>query len=284
MSNPKASRFGGLRSAFRGHQSSEDLLRTPSQQELADMGSRTNLNGPNGAPTMGIDMSKGRTEDGRTYCGGRMNKRQFILLMVAIGFLLLLVIIAVVVAATLASRSNASSSTDPGLNNNNGIVLTTTSTITVEITTTTSTTVAITTTTKSPATTTKSTTTRTTATPKVYPVTTNGMCGVMQSTWSIANCGGTCQQAYGTCGGVFTNYTRSSVRLASTRNATIVGDYSGDWGVSTCKTAGTVAITFEDGPGPYTAKVLDDLKTAGIKATFFVTTNYTDSIYNYNIT
>ena len=41
-----------------------------------------------------------------------------------------------------------------------------------------------------------------------------------------------------------------------------------------CMCAQTVALTFDDAPDPTnTAKVLDALRDAGIKATFFVNTN-----------
>ena len=39
---------------------------------------------------------------------------------------------------------------------------------------------------------------------------------------------------------------------------------------------GTIYLTFDDGPGPYTAKLLDVLKKHNVKATFFVTNQYPD--------
>ena len=44
-------------------------------------------------------------------------------------------------------------------------------------------------------------------------------------------------------------------------------------GYPVCRGAGTrplVALTFDDGPGPYTQKTIRDLKAAGAKATFFI--------------
>ncbi|KXS09758.1 carbohydrate esterase family 4 protein [Gonapodya prolifera JEL478] len=235
-----ANRTGGLRNAFRGHQSSEDLLRTPSQQELAVLGSS---NG-NLTTAEGVPLSKGRAEDGRKYCGGRLTKTQFILLMIAIGFILLLAAVGAAVGATLASRSSSTSpSSDPGLNNNNGgSVSTSTSSSSATTTGAPSTATAVTTTTTSSASPTATTTSN--------DVTTNGI--------------------------------RSSLRVA--QSASVSGDTSGDWGLPACKTAGSVALTFEDGPGSFTSKVLDDLKTMGVKATFFVSTNYTNNLYSYNST
>lgn len=41
-------------------------------------------------------------------------------------------------------------------------------------------------------------------------------------------------------------------------------------GTVDCAKLKCVALTFDDGPGPYTAKLLDELKAADVKATFFV--------------
>lgn len=41
---------------------------------------------------------------------------------------------------------------------------------------------------------------------------------------------------------------------------------------------GTIYLTFDDGPGPYTAELLDVLKKYGVKATFFVTGRGDDSL------
>ncbi|RMZ73356.1 chitin binding [Pyrenophora seminiperda CCB06] len=48
--------------------------------------------------------------------------------------------------------------------------------------------------------------------------------------------------------------------------------YGGE-GIYGCQTAGTVAITYDDGPYMYTDRVLDQFATYGFKATFFVTGN-----------
>ena len=47
----------------------------------------------------------------------------------------------------------------------------------------------------------------------------------------------------------------------------------GGAGIPDCLTAGTIALTFDDGPYIYTAQVLDLLKQYGARATFFVTGN-----------
>jgi len=44
---------------------------------------------------------------------------------------------------------------------------------------------------------------------------------------------------------------------------------TGDGAVD-CAVVACVALTFDDGPGPYTARLLDELATAGVQATFFV--------------
>jgi peptidoglycan/xylan/chitin deacetylase (PgdA/CDA1 family) len=43
--------------------------------------------------------------------------------------------------------------------------------------------------------------------------------------------------------------------------------------IQQCNTPGKVALTFDDGPYLYTTSILDTLKAAGIKATFFITAN-----------
>lgn len=63
---------------------------------------------------------------------------------------------------------------------------------------------------------------------------------------------------------------RSSIALKTTRSPLQIyqnlptrtyGDYTGKK---------LVALTFDDGPGPYTARLLDELKKRGVRATFFV--------------
>ncbi|CAG8750229.1 4801_t:CDS:2, partial [Cetraspora pellucida] len=45
---------------------------------------------------------------------------------------------------------------------------------------------------------------------------------------------------------------------------------SGSGFITTCSKPGVVALTFDDGPGPYTNSLLDYLSSKQIKATFFV--------------
>lgn len=48
--------------------------------------------------------------------------------------------------------------------------------------------------------------------------------------------------------------------------------------VKVVRPTGIVYLTFDDGPGPYTAQLLDILKTYNVKATFFVTGSGDDSL------
>jgi hypothetical protein len=41
--------------------------------------------------------------------------------------------------------------------------------------------------------------------------------------------------------------------------------------INSCEQPGLVALTFDDGPSPYTEKLLDMLKDASMRATFFLT-------------
>jgi peptidoglycan/xylan/chitin deacetylase (PgdA/CDA1 family) len=41
-------------------------------------------------------------------------------------------------------------------------------------------------------------------------------------------------------------------------------------GAVDCSRDSCIALTFDDGPGPYTSQLLDELATAGVRATFFV--------------
>ncbi len=54
--------------------------------------------------------------------------------------------------------------------------------------------------------------------------------------------------------------------------------------IHSCTKPGTVALTFDDGPYMYTDKVLNLLKTSGMKATFFLNGQNWGSIYNYQST
>lgn len=50
---------------------------------------------------------------------------------------------------------------------------------------------------------------------------------------------------------------------------------------SSCNTKGTFALTFDDGPSEFTGDLLDTLKAANVKATFFVVGNMIDSSPTY---
>lgn len=58
-----------------------------------------------------------------------------------------------------------------------------------------------------------------------------------------------------------TTTTRSPQQIYQNLPAREYGDYTGKK---------IVALTFDDGPGPYTARLLDELKKRGVRATFFV--------------
>lgn len=50
--------------------------------------------------------------------------------------------------------------------------------------------------------------------------------------------------------------------------------------ITTCNNPNMVAITFDDGPGPYTPKLLDILESNGVRATFFVVGNNGNGLVN----
>ncbi|KAF8943160.1 hypothetical protein BGZ47_005729 [Haplosporangium gracile] len=52
--------------------------------------------------------------------------------------------------------------------------------------------------------------------------------------------------------------------------------------ITSCKVPGTVAMTFDDGPYKFTNQLLDRLKEAGVKATFFVNGANIGNIYQYD--
>ncbi len=58
-------------------------------------------------------------------------------------------------------------------------------------------------------------------------------------------------------------------KAANQVKATVLSDYS-KIDATPLKGKKLVALTFDDGPGPYTARLLDALKTRGARATFFV--------------
>lgn len=59
-----------------------------------------------------------------------------------------------------------------------------------------------------------------------------------------------------------------TAQAQATMAASPATDPSGDASVD-CAVARCVALTFDDGPGPYTGAILDTLEAAGVKATFF---------------
>ncbi|CAG8715677.1 15383_t:CDS:2 [Cetraspora pellucida] len=91
-----------------------------------------------------------------------------------------------------------------------------------------------------------------------YPITQDGTCGVSVNR-SCGNfdccsqdgyCGGTadgCQKDYGFCG-----LLNDSLKI-----------------INSCQSERTLALTFDDGPRPWTNELLDELKKHDIKATFF---------------
>ncbi|CAG8650523.1 7576_t:CDS:2, partial [Racocetra fulgida] len=92
-----------------------------------------------------------------------------------------------------------------------------------------------------------------------YPITQDGTCGVIVNK-SCGNfdccstngyCGGSsdgCQEGYGYCGIIHDGLTI----------------------IDSCKREKTLALTFDDGPRPWSSQLLDELKNHSIKATFFV--------------
>lgn len=52
--------------------------------------------------------------------------------------------------------------------------------------------------------------------------------------------------------------------------------------ITSCRVPGTVAMTFDDGPYKFTNQLLDHLKQAGVKATFFVNGHNIGDIYQYD--
>lgn len=71
------------------------------------------------------------------------------------------------------------------------------------------------------------------------------------------------------CGGV-TSTTPTGTSTSGVAR-TKVGNVGYGSDIGSCSVAGTIALTFDDGPYIYTSQVLDTLKTYGAKATFFVT-------------
>lgn len=59
--------------------------------------------------------------------------------------------------------------------------------------------------------------------------------------------------------------------------------YKGGGSSLGCGSAGVIYLTFDDGPGVYTASILDTLKKYGVKATFFVTSSGSDDLIRREI-
>ncbi|KAI0996234.1 hypothetical protein K3495_g11945 [Podosphaera aphanis] len=78
-----------------------------------------------------------------------------------------------------------------------------------------------------------------------------------------------CQFNYGP--GCDANKTPSGRNTSSIRRTKPSSVLYGAEGVYSCKNAGEFALTFDDGPGPYTSHILDVLDKYKAKATFFVT-------------
>ncbi|CZR54745.1 related to chitin binding protein [Phialocephala subalpina] len=83
--------------------------------------------------------------------------------------------------------------------------------------------------------------------------------------------GPACQLAYGpACDGNISPPGSNTLNVARTK----VGNVAyGGAGLYHCSTAGTIALTFDDGPYTYTQSVLDTLAKYNVQATFFINGN-----------
>ncbi|CUS09967.1 unnamed protein product [Tuber aestivum] len=89
---------------------------------------------------------------------------------------------------------------------------------------------------------------------------------------SADHCGTGCQAGFGTCGGAAASNTPGGEATSSASRAKLGSvPYGAEF--KRCTKAGTIALTYDDGPYIYTAGVLDLLKEYDAKATFFVTGN-----------
>jgi peptidoglycan/xylan/chitin deacetylase (PgdA/CDA1 family) len=78
-----------------------------------------------------------------------------------------------------------------------------------------------------------------------------------------------CQINYGSgCDALKTPEGTSTLTVARPHLGSI--PYGGD-GIYDCFVPGTIALTFDDGPGAYTSNILDTLDAYNAKATFFIT-------------
>jgi len=80
---------------------------------------------------------------------------------------------------------------------------------------------------------------------------------------------------------LYTGFASLAAAHAITKRGTVPVDGTI---ITACVEAGVVALTFDDGPFQYTQEIVDQLTTAGHRATFFQNGQNWDSIYNYNST
>lgn len=105
----------------------------------------------------------------------------------------------------------------------------------------------------------------------------NGEC-CSQYNWcgtTSDHCGNNCQPQYGTCGGGSSNEPGDETLSISRPK---FGNIAYGPQIYGCNVAGTIAITFDDGPSKYTNQLLDILAQNGVKATFFVNGDNFDKI------
>ncbi|KAK9761924.1 hypothetical protein K7432_012794 [Basidiobolus ranarum] len=85
---------------------------------------------------------------------------------------------------------------------------------------------------------------------------------------------GQCCSKYGWCGATSEHCVKSCKSQCQKKSNPLLkirqANTSSDRVIENCQKPGTFAITFDDGPGPNTDKLLDYLKEARVKVTFFV--------------
>jgi peptidoglycan/xylan/chitin deacetylase (PgdA/CDA1 family) len=94
-----------------------------------------------------------------------------------------------------------------------------------------------------------------------------GKCGP-QSNGDVSCKNGLCCSKFGFCGSTKEHCDNCQSKFGSC-NASTTAPSSGKI-ITTCKTPGTVALTFDDGPFKFTKGLLQMLKKEKVKATFFV--------------
>ncbi|KAL8882335.1 MAG: hypothetical protein Q9198_000653 [Flavoplaca austrocitrina] len=92
-----------------------------------------------------------------------------------------------------------------------------------------------------------------------------GYCGTTKEYCSDPDC----QWPFGTCD---SNQTPAGPTTLNDPRP-LIGQVSYDNDIYDCSKTGVVALTYDDGPYQYTARLLDILKSYGFKATFFMTGN-----------